>query len=71
LEECRHAIQRLKNIPRYQDVIHEGKLYKQIDFWEYDAKTYVLEHAERNFISQEEINLVKKQLLDELKKAKK
>ncbi len=67
LEETYHALQSLAYLRKYADIIHEVKLYKQVDNWEYLAKKRILDEAQRNKITYEEYILTEKQLFEVLK----
>jgi len=66
LEETYHALQSLEGVQMYKDVNYKGKIYKNIDNWEFLAKKRILEEAEKNNITYEEYLFVEKQLEDVL-----
>jgi hypothetical protein len=62
IEECIHAEQHISRVPKIKDIMHKGKLYKQINNWEYLAKTYLIDNAKKYGLTAEEVAKLELQL---------
>lgn len=67
LEECYHAVQAIEGLPKYIEPIYiKGKIYENVDAWEYLAKKRILDEANTNGISYEEYRFIEDQIQDVL-----